>query len=122
MSFGMCNAPITFQWMVNDILRDFLHKFVTVYLDDVYIYNRTLDEHWEHLRLVLQRFKEEGLKLRLTTCFFGLQEMEYLGYTVFAGRMLVSTKKSRPLLTSHFLKHRKRLAVLCNSARFYPSF
>jgi hypothetical protein len=57
MQFGLCNAPTTFQRMMNDILRDFLHKFVTVYLDDVCIYNRTLEEHMEHMRLVLQRFK-----------------------------------------------------------------
>jgi hypothetical protein len=68
--------------MVNDTLRDFLHKFVTVYLDDVCVYNRTLDQHMEHLRLVLQRFNDEGLKLRLKKCFFGLLEMEYLGNTV----------------------------------------
>jgi hypothetical protein len=54
------------QRMMNDILRYFLHKlFVTVYLDDVSIYSRTLEEHLEHPRMVLQRFKEEGLKLRL---------------------------------------------------------
>jgi hypothetical protein len=51
--------------MINDILRDLLHKFVTVYLDDVCIFSRTLEEHLEHLRLVLQQFKNEGLKLRL---------------------------------------------------------
>jgi hypothetical protein len=45
------------------------------------------------MRLVLQRFKEEGLKLRLKKCFFGLQEMEYMGYTVLAGKISVSTKK-----------------------------
>jgi hypothetical protein len=87
MPFGLCNAPATFQRMMNDILRDFLHKFVTVYLDDVCIYSRTLEEHLEHQRLVLQRFKEEGLKLRLKKCLFGLQEMEYLGYTVYAGKI-----------------------------------
>jgi hypothetical protein len=79
--------------MINDIQRDFLHEFVTVYLDDVCIYNRTLDEHLEHLCLVLQRFKEEGLKLCLKKCFFGLQEMEYLGYIVSDGKISVSTKK-----------------------------
>jgi hypothetical protein len=65
MPFGFCNALATLQRMMNDILRDLLHKFVTVYPDDAYVYSRTLDEHMEHLRQVLQRFKEEGSKLRL---------------------------------------------------------
>jgi hypothetical protein len=52
MPFGLCNAPTIFQRMMNDILRDFLHKFVTFYLDDVRIYIRTLEKHPEHLRLV----------------------------------------------------------------------
>jgi hypothetical protein len=50
----MCNAPAIFQRMMNDILRDFLHKLVTVYVDDVGVYNRTLQEHHEQLRLELQ--------------------------------------------------------------------
>jgi hypothetical protein len=79
--------------MMNNILHDFLHKFVAVYLDDVCIYNRTMGEHMEHILLVLQRFKEEGLKLRLKKCFFGLQEMEYLGYTLSVGKIPLSTKK-----------------------------
>jgi hypothetical protein len=45
------------------------------------------------MRVVLQRFKEEGLKLRLKKCFFGLQEIEYLDYTVHARKISVSTKK-----------------------------
>jgi hypothetical protein len=93
LPFGQCNAHATFHGMRNDILRDSLHKFVIVYFDDVCIYIRTLEEHMEHLRLVLQRFKEGGLKLRLKKCFFGLHGMEYLGYTVSAGKIYVSTNK-----------------------------
>jgi hypothetical protein len=123
MPFGLCNAPATFQRMMNDILRDFLHKFVTVYLDDVCIYNRTMEEHLDHLRLVLQRFKEEGLKLRLKKCFFGLQEMEYLGCTVPAGKISVSAKKveavaNRPVPTTR-KEVRTFLQLLC---QIYSSF
>jgi hypothetical protein len=60
MPFGLCNAPATFQRLMNDILRDFLHKFVIVYLDDVCVFSRTVDGHMEHMRMVLQRFKAEG--------------------------------------------------------------
>jgi hypothetical protein len=53
MPFGLYNAPTTFQMMMNDILRDFLHKFVTGDHDDVCVFSRTLVEHVEPLRLVL---------------------------------------------------------------------
>jgi hypothetical protein len=42
------------------ILRDVLHKLITVYLGDVRVYNRSLEGHMEHLRRVIQRFKEEA--------------------------------------------------------------
>jgi hypothetical protein len=62
MPFGLCNAPATFQRMMNDILRDFLQTFVTLYLDDVCVFNHTVEEHLERVCLVLQLFKDEGLK------------------------------------------------------------
>jgi hypothetical protein len=107
---------------MNDILRDFLHKFVNVYLDDVCVYNLTLDEHLEHMRLIPQRFKEEGLKLRLKKCFFGLHEMEYIGYTVSASKFSVSTKifeavANRPMPTTQTKVH--SFMQFCN---FYARF
>jgi hypothetical protein len=108
--------------MMNDILRDFLHKFVTVYLDDVCIYSRTLEEHLEHLRLVLHRFKEEGLKLRLKKCFFGMQEMEYLGYTVSAGKISVSTKKVEAVADWPLPKTQKEVRSFVHFCNFYARF
>jgi hypothetical protein len=52
MPFRLCYAPATFRRMINDILRDFLHKFVTVYLDDVCIFSRTLEDHLDHMRVL----------------------------------------------------------------------
>jgi hypothetical protein len=122
MPFGLCNARAPFQRMMNDILRDFLHKFVIVYLDDVCIYSRTLEEHLEHLRLVLQRFKEEGLKLRLKKCFFGLQEMEYLGYTVSAGKISVSTKKVEAVAYWPVPTTQKEVRSFVQFCNFYATF
>jgi hypothetical protein len=122
MPFGLCNAPATFQRMMNDTLRDFLHKFVTVYLDDVCIYSRTLEEHLEHLRLVLHRFKEEGLKLRLKKCFFGPQGMEYLGYTVSAGKISVSTKKVEAVADWQVPKTQKEVLSFVKFFNFYARF
>jgi truncated hemoglobin YjbI len=85
----LCNAPPTFEQMMNDNLRDF-YKFVTVYLDGVCIYSRTQEGHLEHVRHVLHRFKEEGLKMYLDKCFFGLGKMDYFGYTVSCGKLFVS--------------------------------
>jgi hypothetical protein len=75
MPFGLCIALATFQRMIIDIALD-LHKFITICLDDDCLFNRTLENRLEHMRIVLQRFKEEGLKFRLKKCFFGLQEIE----------------------------------------------
>jgi hypothetical protein len=122
MPFGLCNAPATFQRMMNDILRDFLHKLVIVYLDDVCIYNRTLEEHLERLRLVLQRFKEEGLKLRLDKCFFSLQEIEYLCYTVSAGTISVSTKKVEAVADWPVPTTQKKVSSFVQFCSFYGRF
>ena len=53
LPLGLTNAPATFQRLVNSILRPYLDKFVSVYLDDIIIYSKSLEEHLEHLRLVL---------------------------------------------------------------------
>jgi hypothetical protein len=92
MPFGLDTVHVTFKRMSNDIMRDLLHKFVNLNLDDVCVCNRTSEEHLEHMRHVLQRFKVGNLKLRLKQCFFGLPDMEYLGYTLSNGKISTSTK------------------------------
>jgi hypothetical protein len=82
MPFGLCNAPATFQSMVNAIFSDMIDHFLIVYLDDILVYSETMEEHLEHIEKVLQRLQDNQLHCRVTKCEFLKQELEYLGYYI----------------------------------------
>ena len=66
MPFGLNNALATFQRLMNKVLRQYIGKFVQVYLDDVIIYSNNLDEHKRHIKAVLKKIREANLKLKLS--------------------------------------------------------
>ena len=65
LSYGLTNAPATFQALMNRMLAPFLGKFCVVYLDDVLIYSKTPQEHAQHLRQVLQCIRDQQCYCRL---------------------------------------------------------
>ncbi|GBG76533.1 hypothetical protein CBR_g22281 [Chara braunii] len=82
MPFGLTNAPATFQAAMTTEFRHMLDRFVLIYLDDILVYSRSLDEHVEHLRTVLERLREAKYKANRNKCEFAQQELEYLGHYV----------------------------------------
>jgi hypothetical protein len=70
MPFGLTNAPASFQHFINDILRPYLHVFITAYLDDILIYSDNLDEHCIHVQKVLQALSDTDLHLKPEKCKF----------------------------------------------------
>ena len=58
MQMGDCNAPSTFQRLMTTIFQDFLGRFVHIYLDDIFIYSQSIQEHIEHIMKVLQRLRK----------------------------------------------------------------
>jgi hypothetical protein len=82
MPFGLCNAPGTFQFYVNDVFRDYLDDFMSAYLDDLLIYSKDLKEHKKHVRQVLQRLEENQLYLKASKCQFHQTQISFLGYTI----------------------------------------
>ena len=81
MPFGLCNAPSTFQRTMNNVLAD-CRGFADLYIDDIVIYSRTLDEHLTHLRAVLLHLQAEKLFAKHKKCSFGQREIEFCGYLV----------------------------------------
>lgn len=68
MPFGLGNAPSTFQAMMNEIFKSFLHKFIIVLLDDILIYNKSFDNHLLHLEHTFQVLQAGQFCLKLSKC------------------------------------------------------
>jgi hypothetical protein len=61
MPFGLTNAPSVFQALMNDVLREFLDDFVTLYLDDIIVYSKSEEKQLRHLEMVLQKLRDHNL-------------------------------------------------------------
>jgi hypothetical protein len=84
MPFGLCNAPATFQALMNDVLRPFLHRFVLVFFDDILIYSKTWADHLRHIRAVLDELLHHVLFVKQSKCIFGSPSVAYLGHVISA--------------------------------------
>ena len=78
---------------MNDALRDFINKFVIIYLDDIVIYSNSIEEYVEYLALVLEALEKYRLYTKPLKYIIRVSELEFYSYTVGGGRCrLTSTK------------------------------
>lgn len=82
MPFGLCNAPSTFQRLMQRMFGDQQHQSLLLYLDDIVVFSSSFAQHLERLEVVLRRLHTEGLKAKLEKCFFFREEVGYLGHVI----------------------------------------
>ena len=82
LSFGMVNAPMSFQALMTKVLKNLNFKIALVYIDDLIIFSRNLDEHLHHLNLVFNNLRSANLKLNPSKCRLATKEVKYLGHIV----------------------------------------
>ncbi|QRW22921.1 Retrotransposable element Tf2 protein [Rhizoctonia solani] len=83
MTFGLINAPATFQHFMNKLFKDLLDACVIIYLDDILIYSQDDKTHTQHVHKVLQRLMANQLFCKASKCTFHITLVEYLGIIVF---------------------------------------
>ena len=98
MPFGLCNAPATFQRLMNKVFADNIGKLIAVYLDDILVFSRNMDEHWRHLRWALEQLRKAKLYGRLHKCEFLKDQVDYLGFEVSPRGIQASPKKVRAII------------------------
>jgi hypothetical protein len=76
----------------------YLDKFIVVFIDDILIFSKTMEEHEEHLRLVLEKLRSNQLYAKFSMCEFWLTEVAFLGHVISAGGVSVDPGKVKDVL------------------------
>nr|GEU59626.1 putative ribonuclease H-like domain-containing protein [Tanacetum cinerariifolium] len=84
MPFALTNTPFTFQSLMNTIFKPFLRKFTLVFFDDILAYSKNIEEHEQHLRMVLQVMRQNTLYAKQSKCSFAVGKVEYLEHVFSA--------------------------------------
>jgi hypothetical protein len=93
MSFGLTNAPAYFMNFMNKVFMEELDKFVVVFIDDILIYSKSVEEHEQHLRVVLEKLRAHKLYAKFSKCKFFLEKVAFLGHILTAEGVAVDPEK-----------------------------
>ena len=122
LSFGLTNAPACFKRAMHLILRGLCWSDCLVYLDDIIVFGRTLQEHRERLSLVLSRLTEAGLKINPKKCKLLCEQVVVLGHVVSGKGISTDPKKIRVIKEWPVPADESQLRAFLGTAGYYRQF
>ena len=122
MPFGLTNAPGTFQRLMNKIMKPVLYESALVYLDDIIVFSKTIEDHIKHLETVFKILAEAGLKLKLKKCDFFKEEINYLGHVVSRNGVTPNAAKVEAIANYPEPTNAKELSSFLGLASYYRKF
>nr|GEZ78840.1 hypothetical protein [Tanacetum cinerariifolium]GEZ78851.1 hypothetical protein [Tanacetum cinerariifolium] len=82
MPFGLTNAPDVFMNLMNRVCKPYLDKLNIVFIDDILVYSKDVEEHEKHLKIILELLKKERLYAKFLKCDFWLDSVQFIGYVI----------------------------------------
>ena len=122
MPFGLCNAPATFQRLMERCMGDLNLRDCLIYLDDIVIFSSTFQEHLEHLEAVFSRLAEHNLKLKASKCEFLKSEVTYLGHVVSEEGIQTDPEKLEAIRTWPVPQNVKEVRSFLGFTGYYRRF
>jgi hypothetical protein len=98
MSFGLTNAPAYFMYLMNKVFMEYLDKFIVAFIDDILIFSKMVEEHEEHIRLVLEKLRSNQLYAKFSKCEFWLTKVAFLEHVISAGGASLDPGKVKDVL------------------------
>jgi hypothetical protein len=98
MSFGLTNAPAYFMNLMNKMFMEYLDKLVVVFIEDILIYSKSESDHEEHLRLVLQKLRDNQLYAKYSKCEFWIDEVSFLVHIISNGGISADPAKVKEIV------------------------
>ena len=102
MPFGLCNAPATFQRLMDCTMRGLNYEVCLIYVDDIIVFSADVPTHFRRLEMVLACLRKAKLKLKPSKCSFLQRRVEFFGYRVLGISWRHTNERSRPSFDGQF--------------------
>jgi hypothetical protein len=122
MSFGLTTAPAYFMNLMNKVFMEYLDRFVVVFIDDILIYSKNDSYHEGHLRMVLQKLRDNQLYAKFSKCKFWLDEIPFLGHIISKGGIVVDLAKVTAIVGWKILSSVTEVWSFLGLAGYYRRF
>jgi len=122
MPFGLINAGATFQRAVDIDFVGEKDKFVVIYLDDIFVFSKTGEEHIEHLRLTFEKCRKYGLSLNPKKSQFTLSEGKLLGHILAKEGVKIDPKRVEAINNIPMPRNKKNIQVFLGKINFLRRF